>query len=454
LIHFYKSFRGKMSKDGSGRPECSFKEKCYRKNPHHFKEFKHIHLAKLSIKHPDYKVTSDNGIGLENLRQQLKIYADIEDSFQRIRQQENRDRAVEESRRRVETQKNALSPQENRDRAVEESIRRVEAQNNALSPQENRDRAVKESIKRVEAQNSPVSPSTTNIPKKRPRSPSHEPVPKIQKTDGTSSSTGNAENSSCSSPEIGDKGSKPRSKIQQKLDAAAPYNFFLTKVKDNPATHDARHSIYMTDLMHPSLGKIKSSLQINFMVELDWLLMNYEVTRNDKQPLVILYGAENPELASSSLQANIRAVRVKPKYPFGTHHTKMMVFVYDDESVRVVVSTANLVASDWENRTQGLWVSPRCKKLDSDGSDGESPTKFKSSLLKYLKFYEVSAVKQFTDVISGVDMSQINVFFVASVPNSHKNGDIYRWGHQALRKILRQYVPEEAKKVACENSML
>ena len=80
-------------------------------------------------------------VRLENLRQKLKIYADIEDSFQRIRQQENRDRAVEESRRRVETQKNALSPQENRDRAVKESQRRVEAQN------------------------SPVSPSTTNIPK-------------------------------------------------------------------------------------------------------------------------------------------------------------------------------------------------------------------------------------------------------------------------------------------------
>ena len=34
------------------------------------------------------------------------------------------------------------------------------------------------------------------------------------------------------------------------------------------------------------------------MVELEWLQMNYEVTRNDKQPLVILYGAENPELTS------------------------------------------------------------------------------------------------------------------------------------------------------------
>ena len=29
-----------------------------------------------------------------------------------------------------------------------------------------------------------------------------------------------------------------------------------------------------------------------------------------------------------------------------------MVFVYEDESVRVVVHTANLVGSDWENRTQ------------------------------------------------------------------------------------------------------
>ena len=37
-----------------------------------------------------------------------------------------------------------------------------------------------------------------------------------------------------------------------------------------------------------------------------------------------------------------------------------MVLVYSDDSVRIVVSTANLVPSDWENRTQGLWVSPKC----------------------------------------------------------------------------------------------
>ena len=51
-----------------------------------------------------------------------------------------------------------------------------------------------------------------------------------------------------------------------------------------------------------SLGKLSSSLQINFMVDLEWLMMNYEVTRTKDRPLVILYGAENPELASPDLQ--------------------------------------------------------------------------------------------------------------------------------------------------------
>ncbi len=59
------------------------------------------------------------------------------------------------------------------------------------------------------------------------------------------------------------------------------------------------------------------------MVELDWLLMNYEATRNSDKPLVILYGAEDPQLAPDNLPSNVTAVRIKPKYPFGTHHTKV-----------------------------------------------------------------------------------------------------------------------------------
>jgi len=174
------------------------------------------------------------------------------------------------------------------------------------------------------------------------------------------------------------------------------------------------------------------------MVELDWLLMNYQITKTDKLPLVILHGEDNPSLLPDSLPDNIRAARIKSRYPYGTHHTKMSVLLYEGGGVRVVVMTANLVGSDWENRTQGVWVSPLCPKL-KQGETGESPTGFKASVLKYLKFYEVSAVKQFTDAISNCDMSQVNVFFVSSVPGSHREADMSKYGHRQVGAILRKH---------------
>ncbi len=45
------------------------------------------------------------------------------------------------------------------------------------------------------------------------------------------------------------------------------------------------------------------------MVELDWLMMCYAAARVDTKPLVILYGAETPELSAPTLPTNIRAIR-------------------------------------------------------------------------------------------------------------------------------------------------
>jgi hypothetical protein len=45
------------------------------------------------------------------------------------------------------------------------------------------------------------------------------------------------------------------------------------------------------------------------MVELDWLMMCYAAARVDTKPLVILYGADTPELSAPTLPTNIRAIR-------------------------------------------------------------------------------------------------------------------------------------------------
>ncbi len=160
---------------------------------------------------------------------------------------------------------------------------------------------------------------------------------------------------------------------------------------------------------------------------------------------MIIYGEDNPDLSSSHLPANVKAACVKPPSPFGKHHTKMSVLQYDDDSVRVVVSTANLVPSDWENRTQGLWVSPRCPCLQRDGGgggtgEGDSPTGFKASLLQYLEFYRVSRLAPFVEAVRRVDFSSVNVFFISSVPGSHEGSDMNLWGHRRLANLLRRHV--------------
>lgn len=68
-----------------------------------------------------------------------------------------------------------------------------------------------------------------------------------------------------------------------------------------------------------------------------------------------------------------------------------MLLGYKDGSMRVIVSTANLVEDDWHNRTQGIWMSPRCAAMP-DGADtatGDSATGFREDLVRYLVTYNL-----------------------------------------------------------------
>ena len=117
--------------------------------------------------------------------------------------------------------------------------------------------------------------------------------------------------------------------------------------------------------------------------------------RSESKPLTVLYdkiGSVEDEdgLDITEKYPNLNLQNVKPKYPYGTHHSKVMVFVYEDDSVRVVISTSNLIGGDWINRSQGLWVSPRCPKSASD-SGTDSPTNFKRDLTSYLESYEMGS---------------------------------------------------------------
>ena len=324
LLQFRKTavFHSGLSR-GIGMEKCFFGEKCYRKNPQHFRDFRHEHLNALLDEYgngipPRGRLEGEFEVGADVILEQLKIYREV----------------------------------------------------NGREP-----------------------------PKK-----------KAKRTD-----------------------------FEAKLASQSPYNVFLTKVEQSRSTHKAEDSLYLTDLLHPSLGDLKCSLQVNFMVEWEWLKMNYEVTKNAEKPLLIIHGQENEELRPKNLPKNVSARLVKSKFPFGTHHTKLMVFVYEDGSTRVVVSTANLVASDWTNRTQALWVSPKLRPAPNDDNP-DSETGFRANLVKYLRFYNIGLIDEYIRSLERCDFSAVNAFFVSSVPDSHKAGEMNGWGHRQVASILRKHL--------------
>ena len=66
--------------------------------------------------------------------------------------------------------------------------------------------------------------------------------------------------------------------LVQKFRNREPFNFFFTKVKDVSSTHKDGNSVFLTDLLHSCHGNLKSTVQINFLIDYEWLRMSYEAT--------------------------------------------------------------------------------------------------------------------------------------------------------------------------------
>ncbi|KAH8267496.1 hypothetical protein KR018_008522 [Drosophila ironensis] len=249
--------------------------------------------------------------------------------------------------------------------------------------------------------------------------------------------------------------------MAQKLEKAAPYNMFLTAITDSKPTHSEPLSVTLLEIFDESLGEIESTAQINFMVDIGWLLGHYYFAGILDKPLLVLYGDETPELLNiGKLKPQVTTIGVKMPTPFATSHTKMMLLAYKDGGMRVVISTANLYEDDWHNRTQGVWISPKLPALpeDADTGAGESPTGFKQDLMLYLVEYKIAQLQPWIARIRKSDFSAINVFFLGSVPGGHRESTVrgHPWGHARLGALLAKHaapVPDRIP-VVCQSSSI
>ncbi|KAJ8922814.1 hypothetical protein NQ315_007849 [Exocentrus adspersus] len=354
---------------------CPHSDRCYRKNPHHFREYDHPHLKKF-IEMGDSMVIPDG------LPQPKNVYL--------------------------------------------EQIQILKSMNNQIVEAKQQGATQSGGVKSMPDLSCQAGPSSSRISNK-----------------GTVTSYSSS-NTSNRTEEIFKSRSKPGTMLEN-LERAAPYNFFFSTVNKAPETQTQPNAITFTDLLCPSLGELKRSLQINFMIDIDWLLKQYKARNLHTKPLTIIYGDDWPDMPQfiDMFCPNVTYKFIKMPDLFGCHHSKIGVYVYADNSLRVVVSTANLYYEDWNHYNQGwvnsvefafvwciyetvcrLWLSPACPRLpeSSPDTEGESPTGFKSTLLEYLGSYNLSCLNDFINYVKRADFSAVRVFLICSIPGKrHSN---------------------------------
>lgn len=223
------------------------------------------------------------------------------------------------------------------------------------------------------------------------------------------------------------------------------FNFYLTKVNGIPRKFNQNMAFDIKDLLSPSRGKLKASAQFNYMIDIPWLVEQYPPEFR-KCPLTIVHGEQRQAKHAlekvASQYSQVKLCQANLEIMYGTHHTKMMLLLYED-GFRVVIHTANLVSSDWFQKTQGMWISPLFPplKMGAPLTTGDSSTNFKSDLIEYLSSYRAKELDEWITYIKQHDLSKAKVFLIGSIPGRHGGSKKTSFGHLKLRKVLHSYGP-------------
>uniref|UniRef100_T1JFN0 PBZ-type domain-containing protein n=1 Tax=Strigamia maritima TaxID=126957 RepID=T1JFN0_STRMM len=224
------------------------------------------------------------------------------------------------------------------------------------------------------------------------------------------------------------------------------FGFYVTKVSGIPNEYNMTGAIGIKDILSEKMGNLMESAQFSYMHDIEWIINQYP-TQFRSNPLLLVHGEQRESKKALTREAsgypNITLCQAKLEIPFGTHHTKMMILMYDN-GLRIVIHTANLIHGDWHQKTQGVWVSPVFPILSQSdaASSGESSTNFKKDFIEYLSAYNSPELNVWIARIKRHNLSSANVFLIGSTPGRHTGAKMSTYGHLKLRKVLKQNGPK------------
>lgn len=184
--------------------------------------------------------------------------------------------------------------------------------------------------------------------------------------------------------------------------------------------------------------------QFNFNVDLEYFLtFPHSNFAKNRRKIVFITGS--PILGNHPLRDLFRkafdiseAVAPLPNR-YASHHSKMMINVFESGEIEIVIMTCNLTQLDFGGLTQAVWRSGRLKKGKTTSKTGK---RFRIDLLRYLSKYGLSVTKTIIKRIDNLDYSSVEVELVASAPGKYSLEDIGKkseaYGYAKLRQVLER----------------
>lgn len=221
----------------------------------------------------------------------------------------------------------------------------------------------------------------------------------------------------------------------------------LTAITALPDSENAG-SIHLKDLI--GSPHLQAMWQFNFMIDLGFVLANLHKDAVSRVKCRFVMGDFSGEtIAAFRAQAkslpvsdNIEIGRARLSNPFATHHTKMMVLFFADESgkrsAQVVIHTANMIRHDWDNMCQGVWKSQKVEEKKTK----DTTSTFETDLVAYLSEYKLDVTSKLIKFVQRFDWSSETARVVGSVPGTHTDK---KWGLTRVADLLEEHKEDHKK---------
>lgn len=197
-------------------------------------------------------------------------------------------------------------------------------------------------------------------------------------------------------------------------------------------------AVYLQSLLGDD--KLVETYQFNYTVDVP-LLLSCLSTKfvDDNRKLTLVTGRDQlMDCDDLIFKYNIDQVIAPLPIRYGTHHTKMMVNFFSDDTAEVVIMTANITKVDCI-MTQMLWRSGKLRVAKTTTDKGK---RFQRDSIRYLKRYKNPKLNRLLERLGLYSFLLVTVDLVAATPGNYRfdkscDDDSELYGFALLYRALR-----------------